>query len=214
MAVQENGLPLLAQTIQDYPDQPPPQGIKARGGLIQKDERRIVEQGLNQPDALEHSLGERRKASVGPIGQFHELQQLGYDRLPCFPAHPVKSAVNVEKLGRSQPFMKAEMFRQKADPCTGLAVAQWPAQKSCLAGCRRRQSKKHFDRCRFSCAIWPEKAKDFASSNLERQIGDCDIVAKLLTQAACINRRGKGISVQIRVFLPLAVSGRPTTYRR
>src|SRR6266850_5273094 len=57
--------PLVREAADDGPEETPRRGVDARGGLVQKDDRRAVEQGAREGQPLLGSTGEHSRELVG-----------------------------------------------------------------------------------------------------------------------------------------------------
>src|SRR5690348_2660183 len=115
MRIQENRGSPLPLGLDDVTHQLSAGGIQARGWLVKKDEFRLIQQSLRQAQALHHSLREVAHSLFAMRPKPDFIQQSG-DALPKFWfRHPVEPSVYPQKFLGCQPFVKAEVLRQKTD---------------------------------------------------------------------------------------------------
>ena len=80
------------------------------------------------------------------------------------------------------------MFGEKADAGARCDIAQ-PRGEHLRGACGRRdQAKQHLDRGGLARAVRPEKAKDLAASDPQREVGDGGLFSELLPQSVRLNR--------------------------
>ena len=77
VAVDEDGLALAAEALEDVADVAAADGVDAVGRLVEQDEVRVVDQGLGEADALGHALGVGGDRAVGAGGHADEVEQFG-----------------------------------------------------------------------------------------------------------------------------------------
>ena len=73
--VQKNGRAAFALSANHIAHQPPPHGIQSRGGLIKKNQFRLVNQRLRQADALQHSFGKVAQAFFAMGSQPYQVPE-------------------------------------------------------------------------------------------------------------------------------------------
>jgi len=76
MRVEEHGGAAISQFRHDVADEQTSKRIETGRGLVEKDERRSIEQRLRQPRALRHALAVAAKRTIGGIRQIDAYQQL------------------------------------------------------------------------------------------------------------------------------------------
>src|SRR5207245_1084252 len=77
MGIQEHSGAAPAFRLDDVANQAAADGIETGGGLVQKDEFRIVQQRLGQADALQHALGEVAQPLVSMRGEPDQVEKNG-----------------------------------------------------------------------------------------------------------------------------------------
>jgi hypothetical protein len=180
MRVKENRNPFLFQPQDQLADITPPEWVKRRRRLVKKDDARIVQQGLGDPDALLHALGVRAHAQMPDVGKADELEHFR-DATPTLrTAHAVETAVQVEQLLAPQPVMEAEQFWQETKLRASFQVTEWFPQDSRRATRGMNQPHEHFDRGGLASTIRAQEAKYLSLFNAQREVGDSDTLAILL----------------------------------
>ena len=115
MRVQKNRLSFPLQLLQDLPDLAAADRVNAVGGLVKKDEFRIVQQSLRQADALLHPFGIGAHLVVHAVLQADQLQHLG-DALPQLsPGHLQERAIELKQAVAGVIIRKVVILRQIAD---------------------------------------------------------------------------------------------------
>jgi hypothetical protein len=92
--------------------------------------------------------------------------------------HIQQLTMQTQELTGGQPFLKAEMLRQEADPRQRRAVADGFPQQGRRAGGGCGQPQQHFDRGRFAGAVGAQEAKHLTLQDLQGEAFDCGGIAE------------------------------------
>ena len=68
---------MLAQVVEHLPDGDAGDRIEAGGGLVEKEDLRIVDQAAGNLQAAAHSAGEGLGLRAAPLGQVHGFKHFG-----------------------------------------------------------------------------------------------------------------------------------------
>jgi hypothetical protein len=170
---EKNGAAGGLELLDQFPKLASGLGVEAGGGLIEKKEIGIANEGAGQREALLLTAGKIANARVLFFFELHERDGFGGAR-PL-----VKKAAE-----QTQRFVNRELFRElrvlqlNAEPLAellGIRAPMHPEQFH-VAGIRGRQPFADLDRGGFSRAVGPEKAEALASADFEVQAIDGDHV--------------------------------------
>src|SRR5215831_5998470 len=106
--------------------------------------------------------------------------------------HPVKTPVQAKQLRPGQPLIKSKVFRKKTDLATSWHVPAGLPENSRFARGGLHQPEKHFDRRALARPIRPEKAKNLATRDIEREVANGNLIAKNLPQSTRTNGKITG----------------------
>lgn len=104
----------------------------------------------------------------------------------------VQIGMQPEELGGGEPVVEAKMLRQEARPLATGRVAQPNAEQATFSAGSGNQPEEHFYGGGFTGAVGTEESKDLAALDCQGEIGNGNLVAELLAQAADLNG-GRGI---------------------
>ena len=128
MGAEEDGLPPGFEIQDQVPDLFPADRVEPGHGFVQDDHLGIVDQGLGEPDPLQHPLGILAKLQPPCLGKPHLIEQL-LDPLYAFTVRDTKElAVEVEKLPAGEVVVKTRIFREKTDLGLDRDVRDIPPQ--------------------------------------------------------------------------------------
>src|ERR1039458_3373757 len=153
-------LELFEQGMNLHPDL----RIKPSGGLVQKDELRIVDQSQSQRQPLFLTAGKRTVEGIPLFFQLQTLQQL-------IQVH----VAGVERREHLHGFVDAYLLRQvrrlQANPDAVLELLPLPvgikAENRDLTSRARTQPFQNLHRRRLARAIWSEQTKNFSRLDLK-----------------------------------------------
>src|SRR2546425_975327 len=115
MGIEEDGLPLGLEALQDAPDLAAADGIDPVGRLIEEYHIRVVEDRLRDPEALLHPLGIRADLVVHAAHEAHHAEHLGNLSPPLAPRNSQKAAVELQETGTRVVVREAVILRQVAN---------------------------------------------------------------------------------------------------
>lgn len=96
--------------------------------------------------------------------------------------------MQVQKFGGSEPFVKAEIFRQESYFPANRDVARGRAEHKCLAARGLGQAEQHLDRRALARAVRAEKSENFAALYGQGEVPYRDLAAKNFAQILCPDR--------------------------
>ena len=100
-----------------------PQRIQARGGFVEDDQIRVVDQRLSDADAALHALGEFADGARAGLVQAHHLDELLGAAAAFGRVDLEEAAEEVERLARVQEAVEVAFFGQVADAGLGGDIA-------------------------------------------------------------------------------------------
>src|SRR6266852_9980856 len=130
MRVQKHRRPTRAQLAQQVADEKPAQRIEPRGGFVQEDQLRVIDQRLGEAGTLEHALAVLAQRAIRRVEQVHAVEQLADPALQGWSAKTVEPAVKTEELPSGETLVESKMFGQESDAATYVAVADLRAERS------------------------------------------------------------------------------------
>ncbi len=150
-------LPIDSQLSQDLAHLDPRARVETGCGLVEDEQRRIVDERVRQAEPLPHSARHALDVAVAPVGQPHDLEQLADHRRAAVRRHAVAAGEEVEVLPDAQVVVDPVEVGHVADAATDLdrigvdrdaghirlarrlAPAAWPGSAS-SSSCRRRSA--------------------------------------------------------------------------
>ena len=141
MRIEEDRRAALTLGANDIAHQPAAHGIEPRSRLVEEDQLRLMNQGLRQPDALQHAFGEVLQALVAVRRESHQVEKSRNALAQPVCRHAREASVQLEQFSRRQPFVETEIFRKEADSPPHVHIAGRHAQDKGLAAGRLDQSQ-------------------------------------------------------------------------
>ena len=159
--------------------------VQGRGGLVEEDDRRIVEQGPGDRELLLHALAERAGDVVAPLPE-REQAQVAFDALGAGGGVEVVQATEeLEVVARRQLVVEARRLGQDADPRPDsvrlLADVEALDRRRALA--RGDERGEHPDRRRLAGPVGSQQAQDLAPRDRQIHVADRPQVPKSATEA-------------------------------
>jgi len=166
---QEDRLSGLVEIGDRLPDPAGAVHVDPRCGLVEKQDRRIMNDSGRDGELALHALGVARELSAGRLGQAETLQQLARPPFPGPFAHSVQRAAEAQVVEPGQLGVQVALIRHHAHQVLGgLGVARAvDAGNPDDARVRPGQAGQHVDGGRFPRAVRPEEAENLASGNDE-----------------------------------------------
>ncbi len=172
MGADEDGVAGFGKVVDEGPECSPRDGVHARGGLVQEEDRRIVQDGAAQRQPLFPAAGERSGhggTAVGQVGHFkHVLLALGAHGL----RHAVHAGEEIDVLFHRKVVVERELLRHVADVLAdflGLRSHVEPVDGRLPRG-GRQQAAEHADGSGLARAVGSEEAENLALGHLERDV--------------------------------------------
>lgn len=148
--------------------------------FIEENQFRVVDQGLSQPDTLQHALGEILETLVAMRGEPYEVDEGGNAVAQTAGRHSRQAPVQFEEFGGSKPFVEAEIFREETDFAAHRHVVRGSAEDIGLAAGRLHQAQQNLNGGAFPGTVWSQETKYFAAPHVERQISYGHLAAENL----------------------------------
>src|SRR6266704_1370194 len=192
----------VALRANDVAHEAPAHGVEARGGLVKKNQLRLVNQGLRQANALEHSFGKFAKPLFPVRSEADEIKKGGDALAETGLGHAAKASMELQELRCAQPRVEAEILRKEPDLPANIDVADGDAENERLAVARLHEPEEHFDASAFPRSIRTEKAEDFATADAQRKVAYGDLISKYFAQVLGLNRKAFRL---MQVRLPASI---------
>ncbi len=159
---EKNGLALRLEPDDDIADLFPADRIQAAQRLVEEDERGLVDEGLGQPDPLEHPA--RELAELKVAGRLHadEIEEGGDPLLTLIFFHLEELGIEIEEFPGREIVVEIGIFRQEAQALLGLRLKVRLAKDLDLAPVREDEAEDAFQRGRLAGAVGAQIAEDLA----------------------------------------------------
>src|SRR5467141_2175851 len=146
--------------------------VDARGGLVEKKERRLMQHGAAESKALLPATGKLRGQAIQIGCEAVELDNFIDAALQARGLQAVDAAIELQVFRDGQIVVEAEVLRHVADALAhgfrfGPHVETFDPGRSST---ERQKSREHFDDGGFSAAVGPEEAKDLAFFDAEADV--------------------------------------------
>ena len=196
MGIEEHGLALLLEPLDEPADAAPADGIDAVGRLVEDHEVGVVHQRLRDADPLPHPLAVLPHRPAGPLPHADEVEEFGLPGAADRPRHAGQGGEVVEHLAAGEIVGKAVVLGEIADPGQRRLVAHRHAEDGSLGmGCGYDRGQD-LDEGALAGAVGAEEAEDLTAVDLQvdpLQGADPAAAAKHLFHAADVDRRaGRG----------------------
>ena len=168
------------ELIDEIPEAAPRDRIDAAGRLVEKDDRRFVENRAAERETLPPSAGQVGGAHLLAPLEARHLDDEAPPPLEPFGIEPVDAAEKPDVLIDGQPLVERKPLRHVADPALDafrIAPDVDAADRGRAAG-RLEQPAQHADRRRLAGAVAAQEPEDLALLHVERQIVDRDELAE------------------------------------
>ena len=169
---EEHGLAPGLQVQDDVAHQAAPEGIEAGHGLVEEDHLGIVHEGLGQPRALDHPLGEAPQRQVGGPREAHEVQQVPGAGAAGFPAEAEEPPHVVEILPRGEVVVEVGVFGKVADLEPPGAILPRPPQDLDRPPLRPEQAHEDLQGRGLARSVGTQVAENLAPRDFESQVDE------------------------------------------
>ena len=141
VGIQKDGSSAVTLSTNHIADKPPTHGIEPRGGLVEKDQLRLVNQRLSQSDALEHAFREIAQALFPMRSQPHQIEKSRNTFAEPRRSHSAEPSVESQEFGCCQPGVETKILRQKADFPADLHMVRGHSENECLTAAGLHKSQ-------------------------------------------------------------------------
>ena len=187
VGVEEDGGAALAFIANDVADKMPTHGIEAGSRLIEEDEFGFVNESLGEADALHHAFGKTVEAAIAMGSEADEIDVGGNTLAELRGSEATEAAVEGKEFGCGEPVVETKVFGKESDLTANFDVGKRMAEDLRFAAGGPDQAEKHLDGSAFASAVGSKEAKNFATTNLERQASDRDFGAELLAEVVGVD---------------------------
>ena len=129
-----------------------------------------MDQRLRQPQALQHALRILAEPEGAPLGQAHQLEQLGNQLLAARGVHARKSGVKIQHAGAGKVRGKAMVLGQVPDGTPGFGFAGIAAENQSIAGGRMHRRQQQLDEGGLARAVRAEQSENGAARHAQRDV--------------------------------------------
>src|SRR6266436_9219407 len=180
----EEGDAMTGKLEQEIPELAARDRIDARGGLVEKEERRLVQHGAAESEALLPATGKLRGQAIEVGSEAVELDNFVDAALQARWLEAVDAAVELQVFRDGQIVIETEVLRHVADMLAdGFGIrADVEAFDKGGAAAERQKAGEHFDDGGFSAAVGAEEPEDFAFFDAEADVVDGGEVAETPNQ--------------------------------
>ena len=194
VAADQDRLAHRPQLSQDLAHLDPRARVEPRCGLVEDEQRRIVDERVRKAQPLPHSARQGLDIAVATIGQPHDLEQLADHRRAAVRRHAVAAGEEVEVLPDPEVVVDTVEVGHVADAPTNLdrIGIDRDAGHVRLARRLRQQGGQDLHHRRLPGAVRPDQAEDLTGTDDEVDAGDGKLVAVALDEAAGLDDRCRG----------------------
>ena len=181
MGGQQNRFALLHERLQTLPHEVPRLRIEARGGFVQHEHLRLVDEGAGQTQAPLHAARQLARPCFGFAGERPKFQQGGDARFDVAITHPEIAPIHQQVFFGRKVGIKGVHLGHHPQTCLdgqGFFGHGKIAKISDAARIRRAQAQAHAQGGGFTCAIGANHAQTFAWRNVKRKPIHHGVVAK------------------------------------
>ena len=164
--------------------------VEAGGGLVQKQDLRVVHQAARDLEAPPHAPRQRGGKGVGAVGEADGFEQLRRALAAPRPGDAVQPGVNAHILGAGELGVAGHVLRNDPDAGAhrvGVANDIVPGHDRRAAG-GRHQRRQHADERALARAVRSEQAEDLAALDREADVIHRQQRAKALADAFDLDR--------------------------
>jgi len=170
--------------VDQVPELPAGDRVDARGGLVEEEDGRFVQDGAAEREPLLPAAGEGARQGAPLLRQAgHPEDGIGPLRQPCR-RHAIDAAEEFDVFPDREIVVERELLGHIADGLLhvlGLA-GDIEAVYFGPPGSRRQQAAQNPDRGRLPRPVRPQEAEDFAAPDVERDVVDGDEATEALDQ--------------------------------
>src|SRR5579875_3085181 len=128
MGGKEDRLPLLAKLQNKIAHFVAANRIQSGHWLIQKDQLRIIDQGLSNTEPLHHALGKFPNREIARLGQLYPLKKFAGAAARCGGIHAAELSGIFQKLAGTQVVVETGVFGKKSQVSMDGKITQFVPQ--------------------------------------------------------------------------------------
>src|SRR5579864_304663 len=132
MGAEKYCLPGVALLEQKLANRDTCQRIECRRGLVEDEQFGVVDQGLRQPDPLQHTAREFPRVAVNFAQQVYGFENIAGTVSQALAMHTVQRAVEADQISGGT-VIEGDILRQKSDAATGVCIPKGAAEHTSLA---------------------------------------------------------------------------------
>ena len=181
----------FAQLVQAVPHSAPSLRIQPRGGFVEKEHPRPVQERPSDFEPPPHAARKGAHTLVGLGSQANPRQRLVHARTPLAPWHTVDHAMDLQILARREAVIHGGILEDEPET---TANRRWRRDHVVPGDARRalgrlEQRAENLDGRRLAGAVGTEKSKDLARGNRERNVIHSSQVAEAANQPLYLDGR-------------------------
>ena len=146
--------------------------IDARGGLIEKEERRAMDHRAHEREPLFPTSRECATELLSPVGQAGAIELFGDPAAAVPSRHTVDARIESQVFFNRQILVEAEALRHVADVLFDALGVLFDivTDHGRMAAARVEDPAKYAKRRRFAGAVWAEQPEDLPAVNAEAHV--------------------------------------------
>jgi len=183
MGIEEYGGAAFSLVADDVTNEPAAHWVEAGSGLIEEGEFGLVDEGLSEADALQHTFRKATKAAIAMRGEADEIEISGNAVAELNRSESAEAAMKCEEFGGGEPVVKTKIFGKETNLATNFDARKRVIEDLGVTASRLDEAEQHLDDGAFAGAIRAEKSKDLAAADLKRKAANGDLGAEDLAKA-------------------------------
>ena len=159
---EDDRVAVAVQLADELPEALAQLDVHARGGLVEHDDRRLVDERLADQHAALHAAGERSHVGIRLRREVEVMQDLVDPRALLAQAEVTR--LELERLAHAEERIEHELLRDDAEasPCGSEIGDDVVAEHAHGAAVGARQSRDDRDERRLAGAVWTEQPEELA----------------------------------------------------
>ena len=191
---EEGDAVLAVEALDVVPEVLSADGVEAGGGLVQEDDRGLVDERRGEVEAALHAAGIAADPPVGVFGEADDVEQVGDALLDLLPGDVEEAGLQAEQLSSGLEHVEADLLEGDADLVSDAAgvLDDVEAVDGGGAAGGPEQRGEDADGGGLAGAVLAEEAEHLAVGHVEIDAVDGVDVAEVLGQATGLDRRTRG----------------------
>ena len=185
---------MIGQGVDVGPELPPGHRIDPRGGFIEEQQRRLVEQGAGEGQALAQAKGQGFRLLAEPGAEGERLHHGVDARLLLATEQAVDAGEERQVLGHGELLVEGELLGHVAEVLTRRrgAAGQIDAGHQRLSAARAQQAALHLEGGGLARAVGAEQAEDLPPAHREADVVGGGEIPEPFGEAARLDHRLRG----------------------